>query len=270
MTLVLALPMAWFLASTSQRPLVRWICRSYLPVGLFSIALTASRGGMLAAFVALLIVPLTMTKLSPGRLAGAIGMLGLAGVLAVMYVPDKVVERLASTGSSVQGLSLGGRFRLWVAGFHVFTQKPVFGWGTGTYKLAITPEMGANAQVAHSSFMSLLVEQGAIGFFIYMVMLLAIFRAVLTLPSFERRLGLTLYATLIVSMLPLTWEHSKPAWVVMSLLVGMAATELRWPRPANPSPATPFRSMPRRDWRTARPVAPAGISPRNPRQDSSA
>jgi hypothetical protein len=102
MVLALALPMAWYLGMTYRQPLVRWICRGYLPVAIFSIGLTGSRGGMLATILALLIVPFTMTRLSPARLATAITMLGLAGALAVAYVPETILQRLATTRTEVE------------------------------------------------------------------------------------------------------------------------------------------------------------------------
>jgi O-antigen ligase len=221
MTLALALPMAWYLGMTYRQPLLRWVCRAYLPIGLFAIGLTGSRGGMLASMVALLIVPLSMT-LSPGRLMTAIATLALTGSLAVAYIPQKVVQRLATTGTEVEDLRLGGRFKLWVAGIHALGQKPFMGYGTARYKMAITPELGSAAQVAHNSFMSVLVEQGIIGFFLYGMMFFAVFRAILTLPRAERRFALILFATLGVTMLPLTWEDRRAAWFVLAALLGLA------------------------------------------------
>ncbi len=46
MTLALALPMAWYLGMTYRQPLLRWVCRGYLPVAVVAIGLTGSRGGM--------------------------------------------------------------------------------------------------------------------------------------------------------------------------------------------------------------------------------
>ena len=54
MTLALALPMAWYLGIVYREPLLRWICRGYLPVAAVALGLTGSRGGMLATMVALL------------------------------------------------------------------------------------------------------------------------------------------------------------------------------------------------------------------------
>jgi len=87
---------------------------------------------------------------------------------------------------------------------------------------AITPQLGTASQVAHNSFISLLVEQGLIGLMLYLLMLVSAFLAVRRLSLLERRFGLVLMATLVVAMLPLTWEHRKPVWFILAALVGLA------------------------------------------------
>ena len=222
MTLALALPVAWYLSLTCKRPIVRLLFRGYLPLCVLATALTGSRGGMLTLLVALLVIPLTLT-LSPGRLAATVVVLVLSGALAVAYVPEHVVARLGTTAESVQDVSLGGRFRIWTAGAHAFTRKPIMGYGVSTFKAAVTPELGPMALVAHNSFLSILVEEGLVGLALYLVMLLSVFFAVLHLPHLERRFGLVLLATLGAAMMPLTWEDSKVAWVIMAILFGLSA-----------------------------------------------
>jgi O-antigen ligase len=243
MVLALALPMAWYLGMTYRQPLLRWACRAYLPVGVLTVGLTGSRGGMLATTVALLVVPLSMTRLSPGRLMTATMMLAAAGVLAVAYVPQTLIERLATTGVEVEGGSFGGRGKLWKAGLQVFPENPVFGVGTGGYKSAITPKLGPAAQVAHNSYLSVLIEQGIVGFVLYMMMFVAAFRSILKLPILERRFALVLLATLSIAMLPLTWEDRRPAWFVLAALIGFSHVQivargehLRQPSPGRTGP----------------------------------
>jgi O-antigen ligase len=183
-------------------------------------------------------VPLSMRTLSPGRLATAIGMLALSGALAVAYVPQKIVDRLASTSTEVEDLRLGGRFKLWVGGMRAFAQRPMTGYGTSTFRFAITPWLGDKSQVAHNSYISVLVEQGLVGFILYITMFIAVFSSVRKLPSLERRFALVLLATLGMAMSPLTWEDRKPVWFILAALIGLSqardATRIgtAWPAPA--------------------------------------
>lgn len=261
MTLALGLAMAWYLGLTYRRPLMRWVCRAYIPIALVAIGLTGSRGGMLATMVALLIVPLTMTKLSPGKLAIMLAVLMLSATLAIAFVPDTLVQRFASTGTEVEDLRFGGRFKLWVAGVHVFAEHPLLGIGTSGFKEAITPELGDAAQVAHNSYLSVLVEEGIFGLVLYMAMLVSVWLAALRLQTMERRFALVLLSTLGVAMLPLTWEDQKVVWFILAAVLGLAQAEdalVRPPparapapivRPARPAPRTarlPIRTL-RRD-----------------------
>jgi len=245
MTLALVMPIAWYLSLTTERPLRAWIYRSYIPIGLFATALSASRGGLIAWIVALSIIPLTM-KLSPGRLAAVMAMMAVSAVLLAVYVPENIVQRFGTTGtslgSSVQGGGLGGRVRFWIAGFHAFAYKPLAGYGTGGFIRAITPELGAEALVAHNSFISVLVEEGLVGLLLYCSMLLAVLRDLFDLPSLERRFALVLFATLGTALLPLTWEDQKSAWYVMAILVGLTVYKgMR--RPARPVQAMQARPV---------------------------
>jgi O-antigen ligase len=268
MTLALALPMAWYLSMTSQRALVRWACRAYLPIGLVALTLTGSRGGMIAGLLALTIVPLTMTKLTPGRLVGALASLALAGALAVVYVPDRIVQRLATTGTQVEDLTLGGRFRIWIAGVHAFVQKPVAGYGTGGFKGAVAP-YGVE-QVAHNSYLSVLVEEGLVGFLLYMSMFLAVFLAVTHLRSLDRRFALVLFATLGLAMFPLTWEDRKAVWFVLAALLGLAKSAQGVTGRAVGQPSTSRVGFVPVSPRVARPRAPIVVPTPNPSGDATA
>jgi O-antigen ligase len=222
MTLALALPMAWYLGMTEERKLLRWACRGYMVVGLLAIGLTGSRGGMLTSIVALSLVPLSLNRLAPKTRAAAIVLIIVAGGLAALYVPDAIFQRLATTTTEVEDARLGGRFRLWVAGLKAYVYHPMLGYGTGSFKSVVASWLGSGAQVAHNSYISVLVEQGIIGLLIYLSMFLAVFRAVLHLPTLERRFSLVLMATLGIAITPLSWEDRKPVWFVLAALLGLA------------------------------------------------
>jgi O-antigen ligase len=263
MTLALGLPMAWYLGMTYRRPLMRWICRAYVPIGFMAVILTGSRGGMLCSMVAMLIVPLSMTRLSPGRLATVILVLIVSGTLVVVYVPDNVKKRLGTTTTSVEELSLGGRFNIWKGGVKAFAQQPLFGYGTAEFKAAVRP-FGVG-QLAHNSYLSILVEQGLVGFLVWATMFVTVIMAVLRLPKVERRFGLILLAALAVAMTPLTFEDRRPVWFILSILISLAsapAAAYLDPRRQQRRPAIPASAYPMRGPRP--PFQPSLANRRNP------
>jgi O-antigen ligase len=259
--LALALPMAWYLGMTHRQPILRWICRGYLPIGLFALGLTASRGAMIVATVALLIVPLTMTWLSPAKMAGVILLLIACGTIGVAYIPERSLERLSSTKSEVEAGSLGGRGRVWKAGVLAFAQKPLMGYGTNGFKGAVSL-LGYDV-VAHNTYLTILVEQGLVGFLPWFMMFVAVFLQVRRLPPLERRFGLVLLATLGIAILPLTWDDKKPVWFILAVLAAyseallpgrVGAASVRQPRPLQTMPMTRQRMAPRaRAHTTSRP-----------------
>ncbi len=230
MILALALPMAWYFGMTTRQPFMRWVYRGYLPVGLLAIALTGSRGGLVASMVGLTIVPLTMTRLTPGRLTAGITVLALSGGFAIWYAPKTVISRLATTRTEVEQGSLNGRLGIWKAGVTALLSRPVAGHGVGGFPEAVEPILGA-PRVAHNSYLSVLVEEGIIGFLFFMGMLLAVFRAILRLPTMDRRFSLVLYCTLGIAMLPLSWEAQKAFWFIMGALQGLANAQVITGRP---------------------------------------
>ncbi len=251
MVLALALPMAWYLGLTSRNTLVRWLGRGFLPLGVLAIGLSGSRGGMVAATVALLIVPLSMTKLTPGRMISAMVMLMAGGMLAVAYVPETTIERLATIGTEVEGGRIGGRGKLWRAGLQAYAEHPIAGFGTGHFKSAITPILGPAAQVAHNSFISVLVEQGIVGFTLYLAMFWALLTAIMRLSGLHRRFALVLLVTLFITMLPLTWEDRRVVWIVMAMLLGFSQAR-RLPAEVPVHRAAPARAPVRARVQTAR------------------
>ena len=270
MTLALGLPMAWYLAMTYRRPLLRWVCRAYLPLGLFGLMLTGSRGGLVAAMVGLLVVPLTMTKLSPGKLAMGIALLALSGALTVAYVPDAIAKRLSSTGASVEDMNLGGRFEIWTAGIKAFGHAPLTGYGAGGFKNAAAPYLRGEPRVAHNSYLSVLVEEGLIGLILYLLMFVAVFLEVMRLPAFERRYALVQFAAVATALLPLTWEDSKPVWFILAALLGLAHAQATSAGERAPQPL-PQRASPTA-WssRAQRPRQPMAAPVRTADPDASA
>jgi O-antigen ligase len=102
----------------------------------------------------------------------------------------------------------------------------MMGYGVGSFRAAITPEVGPNANVAHNSYLSVLVEEGIVGLVLYTTMIASVFFSILRLPNPERLFALILMATLTMAMLPLSWEDEKQVWFVTAWLVGFSTPML--------------------------------------------
>jgi O-antigen ligase len=217
MTLALALPMAAYLAVTYRQPLLRWLCRGYLPLGVLAIGLTASRGALIAMIVALLIIPATMTRLSPAKMVGTILVLLVVGTVAVTQIPETTWQRWSTTRREVESGTMNSRLGTWRVALRVFTFKPILGYGTSGFNWAVKGQ-------SHNSYLAILIEQGVVGFILYFGMFVAVFLNVLRLPPLERRFALILMATLGIAMLPLGWDDRKPVWIILAVLSAMTAS----------------------------------------------
>ena len=233
MTLALGIPMAWYLGLVYQNPLLKWACRAYVPLAIVAVGLTASRGAFLATLAALTIVPIAMTKITPGRVMAGVFVLIASVAIAISYIPQQSWDRLGTTGQEVEQGTMNSRLQIWKAGVRAFIREPILGYGTASFPETVSKQLGFRI-TAHNTFLSVLVEQGIVGFAIFTSMLAVVFRRARSLPTLERRWAMVQLGTLVVALLPLGWEDAKPFWFIMAVITGMgaAASARRAPAPA--------------------------------------
>jgi O-antigen ligase len=220
MLLALALPMAWYLASTHSNVLQRWLNRSYFVAGTIGILLTGSRGALLAAIVGLLAIPWTLTQVRAGVRVATVVIVLVAAVASVSLVPEKSFERLSTTGSELSEGTLNNRLWIWKAGIAVSLDRPLQGYGPAGWWPAVDYRIGNHAP--HNGFLAVLVEEGLIGLFLYLTLFAVLLPRLLALPTFERRISLTLLATLIMALTPLGWNQHKASWLVLAFLAAFS------------------------------------------------
>jgi O-antigen ligase len=220
--LAIAIPLALSLA-LGGRGWTRWWWFASIPVIIATVLLTASRTAMIATGVALLFAVWTWRRGDWAyRVATVIFIGGLA--LSLRSGPAPQTQRLATIGHEISTGTLHDRTRIWKAGLRAFRRRRIIGVGSGAYPKAVEPWLGKPMvkgfqYVAHNTFLSVLVECGAIGFAIFGLLLAALAYFVCSLAPPERALWTVVSAVWMVGVFTLTWEGYKPTWLIMALIM---------------------------------------------------
>ena len=222
LTLALGLPMAWYVSLSQAHRRSAWMWRLYLPIAIMAILLTASRGAVLAALVALAIIPWTLGRLRVRTKAGLYALAAGSLLVASNFVPEASFARIASTPADIEAGYFGGRGAIWIAGLDVAREHPLAGVGAGGFEAAVEPTLHTE-MVAHQVFLSILVEDGIVGFLLFVAMLAALLTPLRHLPSLQQRLSIVLLLTLAVGSMALSWDHRKQFWFVLGMLAVQAA-----------------------------------------------
>jgi O-antigen ligase len=229
--MALSIPMSYYLLIQNHGRMV-WVYRVQLILAGTTILLTASRGATLATIVALTIVPLTQARLG-GRqrvalLLTVIFLLG--GILFV--VPETSWERLATVPTEIEQGTFTGRTIIWKAGWEIFRAHPFVGIGANAFRVIVSRELAMPIRMgeadpappAHNTFLSVLVEQGVLGFAVFCGMLGALAVSLKGMPPFPQRLWIVSLAVWIVGVSSLTWEMRKPTWFFFGLLMAQCGS----------------------------------------------
>jgi O-antigen ligase len=220
----LGFPLAALLLNCEPRWPGRLLALGYLPLGLVAVFLTASRGGFLAAAVALAGCAILLGRShARGVLAGAFALPAIAAALW-FYVPQGTFERLATIPSQLQSGSLNDRTNIWIPGWHAFTRAPLIGSGAGSF---VSAAGLAPINTAHNTPLSILVNGGLCALCLAAVILALAVRSVLrTRGPLRLALGTSL-AVWLVTTLDATVEENRTTWLLLALiaLAGRLAVE---------------------------------------------
>ena len=223
----LGFPLAALLLSSERRWSGRTLALGYLPLGLVAVVLTASRGGLLAALVALagcaLLLGRNYQSRAKGLLAGAATLPAIAATLW-FAVPHETFARLATIPEQLLGGGLNQRWNIWTAGWHAFVRAPLFGAGAGSFVGAAGLDP---LDTAHNTALSILVGGGLCAFFLAVAIVALATRSVLrTYGPLRLALATTLLVWIVTSLVA-TVEESRTTWLLFGLiaLAGRLAVE---------------------------------------------
>jgi len=229
--MALSVPMSYYLLIQNHGRMV-WVYRVHLILAGTTILLTASRGATLATVVALTIVPLTQARLGgQQRVALLLTVILLLGGI-LFFVPETSWERLATVPAEFEQGTFTGRTIIWKAGWEIFCAHPFVGIGANAFRVMVSRELvepirmgeADPAPPAHNTFLSVLVEQGVLGFVVFCGMLGALAVSLRGMPPFPQRLWIVSLAVWVVGVSSLTWEMRKPTWFFFGLLMAQCGS----------------------------------------------
>lgn len=237
--LALAIPMSLYLVVQERRKPLVWLAGLSTVAAFCAIILTASRGSLLACIPTAVALPFLFPKLHWGRNLAILTFLALAGIGAWLFMPKSSWTRLSTIGSEVSSGTLNERTLIWQTGWQIFGEAPFQGVGseafasTAEHKLGLashkdtTMGVGGARLAAHNTFFSILLEEGAIGFALFSILLLTLVLSTWRLPAIDRVLWLCILATWAIGALDLTWEDRKPTWFIFALLISATAVKVQ-------------------------------------------
>jgi O-antigen ligase len=219
--LLLAIPMAWYASVTTTSVMHCLLLRAFVPVAIFCALLTASRSALVLLPVALLIVPLMLSRL-PMTARGLV--LVLAVVVAVVVpsmLPGGIIDRLSTTDAEITSGTFNERERLWEGAQRTIEDAPILGVGAGASRDRIVDYLprGARPQGAHNAFLSVGAELGVVGLILFSLLLLSVFNDGLRAGPDAARLTIVLAALLVIGLQVRHWEYQKALWAVLAVIV---------------------------------------------------
>jgi O-antigen ligase len=235
--IAMAVPAAWYLAAGPTRlpssPGRRLLNFAYVPVGLFAVALTGTRGATLALVPAAIFVFWSLRRASPSLRLAALGTLVAAILVLVVYAPRGPLARIETAATATElgseDSALSGRWGIWVQSSHAFLERPILGAGLDAHRAAVSDALDEvrtfkiSEKEAHNTYISVLVETGIVGFLILALMIVVVVKRIRTLSGWHRWYWSVQVSVLAIGAMSLSLEESKSIWIFLSLCVATSA-----------------------------------------------
>jgi O-antigen ligase len=181
---------------------------------------------------------------SVGTLVG----LAAVGVLAIPFVPARVLLRLEGTDAAVRSGNLNERETIWSEAIRLIREHPIQGSGGGAFRAAA---VGAN-KAPHDLALGLLAEVGVIGFGLFAAMLVTALWSLRRVDPLLRGMWAAVFTAWLGAALLHNWEARKQTWMLIALVVACGALDSARGREPDQDAAAPSDAAPDPGRPTAR------------------
>jgi len=163
------------LGLSDRRDIVRRVTLALVPLTIFTIIATHSRGGFLALGVGLMV----LAWRSRNRFAG-FAVLILMVVAGFLAAPQSYIERISTIRDYQTEGSAKGRLDAWKVAGNMIAERPMLGVGFEKFQqnyrrfdpnATDESESGPGTRVAHNSYLQIWAECGTVAFLLYMVLI---------------------------------------------------------------------------------------------------
>ena len=224
-----------------RRPRTQWLVAGALAVLWAGLLLTLSQ----SSFVALLVGLAMLAGLRLGQprrvLTGVVGVLVVA-VLVIVAFPS--IVRLDLESDTALDDATSGRYSLIAGGVDLARDRPVAGWGTGSYSREYRRHENTSSERAvsasHTIPVTVAAEQGLIGLAVYLALLAAALARLLrgaTYSGTRAAVAAAFCALLVHTWLYAAFLEDPLTWVLLGFGVALARHPPQAPPEAEPAPS---------------------------------
>lgn len=229
--IAMGIPMALLGIARGKRGALFWLNTMYVPLGLFSVVLTASRSGFVATCVGLtaVVFVLRRTRSAYRILWLVVSLAVFAGVFFGLSGSQRLqanIQRLTFSRDIGSIGTLTGRTTIWAEGLKVFSAHPLFGIGAGTFRLGVEDELGPGKD-AHDMWVEIAAGTGVVGLALLAALLAAALAPVLIWRDESSGFYIVLFLVLLVVASLANVVTSKALWFVLTILSVQAVAGAR-------------------------------------------
>jgi len=206
-------------------------CVAYVPLAAFAVLVTGSRAALVSMIPGLAYLFLLLTRRHKGIGIGTLAGLTVVAVLAIPFVPARVLLRLQGTDAALRAGNLNERETIWSEAVRLIREHPILGSGGGAFRVAA---VGAN-KAPHDLALGLLAEVGVIGFGLFAAMLITALLSLRRVEPLLRGMWIAVFTAWLGAALLHNWEARKQTWMLIGLVVACGALESSRGRPPAPS-----------------------------------